>query len=254
MIHRITGTLIFLFVLTATVFAQKKELQSITENELKAHLQFIASDYMQGRDFGTTIPGLEITADYLKNQCIEMGLKPGLKNFEQPFTMTSVKTQSGSTFIKLKNIAGEEIFKSTEIYTFPGSVENDTINAKIVFAGYGFVNETTGYNDYEGLDLKDKIVMIMTRNLEIASDTTKKGENTNLEMAKLGRIIISGAKAIVFVSDPLNRDKSWFEMVKDYASEGTNFLEGSDVMEIPGNIILATSEIADAILKETGKS
>ncbi len=254
MIHRFTGTLIFLFVLTATVFAQKKELQSITENELKAHLQFIASDYMQGRDFGTKIPGLEITADYLKNQCIEMGLKPGFKNFEQPFTMNSVKTQSGSTFIKLKNIAGKEIFKSTEIYTFPGSVENDTINAKIVFAGYGFVNETTGYNDYGGLDMKDKIVMIMTRNREIASDATNKDENTTLEMAKLGRIIISGAKAIVLVSDPLNPDRSWFEMVKDYASQGTYFLEGSDAMEIPGNIILATSEIADAILKETGKS
>ena len=58
-------TLLFLFILTAG-FAQKEELKSITENELKAHLEFIAGDNMQGRDFGTKIPGLEITADYLK--------------------------------------------------------------------------------------------------------------------------------------------------------------------------------------------
>jgi len=250
---KIACTLLLQIVFT-TIFAQKKELQSITEHELKAHLEFIASDYMQGRDFGTKIPGLEITADYLKNQCVEMGLKPGFKNFEQPFTMKSVQIQPENTFIKLKDNNDDEVFKSADIYTFPGSVKNDTINAKVVFAGYGFVNEKTGYNDYEGIDLKDKIVVIMTRNRDIAIDSTKNEENTNLEMAKLGRIILSGAKAIVFVSDPLNPDKHWFEMVKDYASEGTYFLDGGEPMEIPGNIILANSEIADAMLKETGKS
>lgn len=249
---KITCTLL-LQILFISVFAQKKELQSITEHELKAHLEFIASDLMQGRDFGTKIPGLEITADYLKNQCIEMNLKPGLQNFEQPFRMISVKTQKEGTFIKLKNKADEQIFISTEIYAFPGSDKNDTINAKVVFAGYGFADDKTGYNDLDGLDLKDKIIMLMTRNKDIASHTDLK-ESPNLEMAKLTRIIMSGAKAIIFVSDPLNPDKTWFEMVKEYTSEGTNFLEGGETMEIPDNLILAENELADAILKETGKT
>lgn len=250
---KIAFTLALQMVLT-TVFAQKKEIQSISEHELKAHLEFIASDFMQGRDFGTKIPGLEITADYIKNQCVEMGLKPGLKNYEQFLNMISVKNQNETTFIKLRNNKGEEIFNSSGIYTLPGSVKNDTINAKVVFAGYGFVDDKTGYNDYEGLELKDKIVMIMTRNKDIAAQATNMEENTNLEMAKLGRIIISGAKAIIFVSDPLNNDRNWFDMVKEYASEGTNFLEGGETMEIPGNIILSDVEIANEILKETGKT
>ena len=250
---RITCTLLIQILFTS-VFAQKKELQSITQYELKAHLEFIASDLMQGRDFGTNIPGLEITADYLKNQCVEMNLTPGLKNYEQTFSMISVKTQTEGTFIKLSNNKGDEIFKSSGIYILPGSVKNDTIKAKVVFAGYGFTDEKTGYNDYEGLDLKDKIVLIMTRNKDLASQTTDLEENTNMEMAKLGRIILSGAKAIILVSDPLNTDGSWFEMVKEYTSEGTNFLEGGETMEIPGNIILSDSEIADEILKETGKT
>jgi len=50
------------------VSAQKKALESITENELKAHVEFIASDQMQGRSFSTPIPGLDITADYLRTQ------------------------------------------------------------------------------------------------------------------------------------------------------------------------------------------
>ena len=250
---KITGTLLFLFVF-ATIFAQKKELQSITENELKAHLEFIAGDSMQGRDFGTKIPGLQITADYLKKHCLEMGLKPGAENFTQPVKMISVQTQPENTFIKLKNNDGEEMYKSADIFTFPGSVNNDTINAKIVFAGYGWVNKEKSYNDFEGIELKDKVVMLMTRNIEIAADTTKKEDNTNLEMSKLIRIMMSGAKAIIFIPDPMNRDNSWFDMVKDYASQGTYFLEGGKPTEIPGSIILANSETADAILKETGRS
>ncbi|HSH19979.1 MAG TPA: hypothetical protein VLA03_05980, partial [Draconibacterium sp.] len=84
--------------------------------------------------------------------------------------------------------------KSNEIQPFPGSQENDTIDAEIVFAGYGFQNKETSYNDYEGLELKDKIVLIMTRNREIAIDTANIDYNTNLEMAKMARIFMSGAK------------------------------------------------------------
>jgi len=250
---KITITLLFLFVL-ATGYAQKEELKSITENELKAHLEFIASDNMQGRDFGTKIPGLEITAEYLKSQCLKMGLKPGGTNFTQPVKMISIKTDSVNTFIKLKNQEGNEEFKSNDIITFPGSSKNDTIEAAIVFAGYGYQNKETANNDYEGLDLKDKAVMIMTRNRELALDTLKKDDNTNLEMTKLAHIFMSGAKTVIYIADPLNPDKSWFEMVKDYASVGTYQLNDTDKPDIPGNIILASTEIANAILKESGKT
>ena len=250
---KITLTLLFLFILT-TAFAKKKELKSITENELKAHLEFIAGDYMQGRDFGTKIPGLKITAEYLKSQCLKMGLKPGGENFSQSVKMVSIKTDSLNTFIKLIKPDSEEEFKSKNIIAFPGSVKNDTIKAAIVFAGYGYQNKETAYNDFEGLDLKDKAVMIMTRNRKLAIDTLNGDDNSNLEIAKFAHIFMSGAKAAILIADPLNRDNSWFEMVKDYASQGTYFLEGGKSMEIPGNIILANSETADAILMESGKS
>jgi hypothetical protein len=244
------------FVLTVTIsFSQKKELKSITENELKAHLEFIASDYMQGRDFGTQIPGLEITAEYLKSQCLQMGLKPGGVNFTQPVNMQSIQSEKENTFIKLKNLNGETKFKSNEIYTFPGSLKNDTINAKIVFAGYGYQNNETGYDDYNGLELKDKAVVIMTRNPEMAGENKDDEDITKMEMGKLAHIFMSGASAIILVPDPLNTNNDWFEMVKDYASQGTWQTEGSIKEEMPGsNIILASIETADEILQESGKN
>ena len=249
----ITGTFLFLF-LFSTVFAQKKELKSITGFELKAHLEFISSDNMQGRDFGTPIPGLQITADYLKSQSLKMGLKPGLPNFTQTVKMVSVRIEKENTFLKLKNGDGEVVYKSNDILTFPGSVTNDTIDARIVFAGYGYQNDEIGYNDFEDLDLTGKMVMLMTRNRQLAMDTAKTDDNSRMEMAKLGRIFLSGAKGIIFVPDPINPDKSWFEMVKDYASQGKYQLNESEEFEMPGNIILVNNEIANAILKESGKT
>ena len=164
---KITISLLFLFVFFAA-FSQKKELQSITENELKAHLEFIASDYMQGRDFGTNIPGLEITAEYLKSQCLKMGLKPGGTDYAQTVKMISIKNDTANSFIKLKNTNEIEEYRSKDIITFPGTSKNDTIIAPVVFAGYGYISKEGEYSDFEGLELKDKIVMIMTRNIEIA--------------------------------------------------------------------------------------
>ncbi len=242
----------FLLILFfTTVSSQKKELRSISENDLKAHLEFISSDYMQGRDFGTAIPGLEITAAYLKSQCMRMGLKPGLENFTQTFNMIAIKNDSQNTFIGLKNQQGEMEYKSNDIAPFPGSVKKELIDAPVVFAGYGFQNKE--YNDLEGLDLKDKIVMIMTRNIEISSDTSKHEDNTKLEMMKMANIYLAGAKAIILVSDPLNADKNWFEMVKDYISEGTYLLDTANIMKFPA-IILVQTETANAILKESGKT
>lgn len=250
---KITGTFLFLFVLT-TVFAQKKELQSITQNELKAHLEFIAGDNMQGRDFGTPIPGLQITADYLKAQCLEMGLIPGGNNYSQPVKMISVQTVKESTFIALKNNNGEEVFRSDQIFAFPGSVNNDTIRGNIVFAGYGYQKDKNGYNDFEEIDVQDKVVMLMTRNSEIAIDTAQNEDYTKMEMMKLGRIFLSGARAVIFIPDPLNTENKWFDMVEEYAEMGTYQLEGQEREEFPANIILANAEIADAILMESGKT
>jgi hypothetical protein len=249
-------TIISLFLLAgfSTGFAQKKELQTITENELKAHLEFIASDNMQGRAFGTPIPGLQITADYLKAQCLKMGLKPGFNNFSQPVKMISVQNEKENTFIALKNSDGKEVFRSHEIMAFPGSVNNDTIRANIVFAGYGYQKDQNGYNDLEKIDVKDKVVMIMTRNAEIARDTAQTEDHTKMEMMKLGRIFLSGARAVIFISDPLNTENKWFDMVEEYAASGTYKLEGQEREEFPVNIILANAEIADAILKESGKT
>ena len=99
--------------------------------------------------------------------------------------MVSVKPDVENTFIKLTDKNGSEVYKNKGIFTFGGGAKNDTVVGDVVFCGYGWYNDDTKYNDAEGMDIKDKIILIMTRNLETALDTSNKESDTNLEMRKI---------------------------------------------------------------------
>ena len=242
-----------LLLLAFSVFAQNKATKSITPGELRAHLEFIASDYMQGRDFGTPIPGLEITADYLKAECTKMGLKPGAENYMQKVELISLKSDPENTFIKLKDQSGIT-YESNDIFSFLADERNDTIEGEILFVGYGWYDEETKYNDYERFDVKDKIVVAMSRNREAALDTASKTHNINIEMRKIQRSVFGGAKALILVSDPLNTDNRWFSTLKAYMAGGMYRMKGRAGMQMPGNVVFVNSQIVNEILKESGKT
>lgn len=248
------GTLAIL--LTAfSLFSQKKELATITDNELKAHLEFLASDQMQGRDFGTPVPGLEIAAAYLKSQCLDMGLAPAAPGFSQPVKISQIKADPANTALRLKNVSDEVVFSNSDIVRLPEMAKNDTISGEIVFAGYGFKNKGKGYNDLESLVIRDKIVLIMTSTPFIKSDSTIDLSLENqVEGAKLASLLTGGAKAVIFIPDPLNPDNKWFDMIKEFVADGRYLIDGEIDMQIPGNILFTNVETADAILKETGRT
>ena len=247
-------TLLFLLVVL-TVFAQKKAIESITENELRTHLEFIASDLMQGRDFDTEIPGLEISANYLKSQITQMGLDPGDNNYFQEFKMISVKADPKNTFIELQNKSGNTVYENDSIFAYVGTDENEILEGELVFAGYGWTDSVKGYDDVESLDIKNKLVLIMTRNYELAKDTTQEfGIDIYLESSKIELLLTKGAKGILMVQDPINPDHETMGWIKDNLSKGICMLEGEKRPAMPGKVITITSSIADNLLKSKGKT
>ena len=119
-------SLLFLLIYFNTV-AQQNALESINENDLKAHLEFIASDYMQGRDFGTQIPGLEITADYLKTQLIKTGLNTVNESYFQKVEMVRVKSDTNNVSIVINRNDGSELFHSDGLIDGLNTSENETL-------------------------------------------------------------------------------------------------------------------------------
>ena len=234
-------------------FAQKKELQTITENDLRAHLEFVASDNLQGRDFFTDVPGLEITADYLKAQCEKMGLKPGVEGYFQKFEMEAVTPDPDRTVLSLKDGNGNITYETKDIFSLGGPAKSETISGDVVFAGYGWYNEDTKYNDTKDLDLKGKIVLVMTRTLEQTKDGSEPDMDT--EMKKMSRALMGGAKALVLVNDPMNPNTEYIESIRKYATGGSLQLKGAKSgLVIPIRLIFGTEELGNKILESSGET
>ncbi|MCK3683867.1 M20/M25/M40 family metallo-hydrolase [Maribellus sp. YY47] len=249
--------LTFLCLSVSTVlFAQKKEMETITENDLRAHLEFIASDDMLGRDFNTVVSGVDLAADYLRAQCRLMGLKPGVDDYFQNIDMEMTKPDLANTFFQIKTSEGEVLETFTDdFFALMGPPNGDTIESEVVFAGYGWYNDKTKYNDTEGIDVKGKIVLVMSRNIELCADTASKNLDFNTEMQKMNKMLLGGAKALILVPDPLNPDPKEFEEVKKYATGGTITLKGVQRRQVlPMNLIFGTARLAGELLKPSGKT
>ncbi len=248
-----TSLILFLLSLAMLVMAQKSEMKTITENDLKAHLEFVASDYLQGRDFNSKVPGLEITANYLKAQCAKMGLKPCVDGYFKKVEMVSVIPDLQNTFCKLLYKNGGVIYSDNAIFSIGGSAQSDTISGDIVFAGYGWYNAETKYNDTEGLDLKGKVVLLMTRNLELAKDSAK--IDFSIEMKKMQKAMMGGAKAIILVPDPTSPNSDILDELKEYANGGMFQLKSAKARPfVPIKLIFGTEQLANEMLKESGKT
>ena len=217
-----------LLTVSFSLSSQNKAIKSITEAELKAHLEYVASDLMQGRDFGTPTPGLELTAGYLKAQCAEMGLKPAYDNYFQKFNLIEIKALPEKNSIRVKDEQGNVITESKEIYSPIGITENIKFESNVVFAGYGWSDSKKGYNDLEGIDLKEKTVLIMTRNPDKVKDLENKKSDNMSEFMKISSLFSAGAKSILIVNDPMNPDKKGIERFVRSSGRATYTAKGEN--------------------------
>ena len=157
---KIISLAIALLALQLATIAQEDNAQkfaaTITTGDLKKHLTIIAGDEMEGRETGTE--GQRRAAEYIETQFKAMGLKPAdsLKGYQQFFPLY----QDSLVKSELK-VNGKTAEFGKDYYSQSTLIENGGFKTKkIVFAGYG-IDDTT-YSDYEGLNVKNKIVVIFS--------------------------------------------------------------------------------------------
>lgn len=127
------------------------------------HVQTLASDEFEGRAPGTR--GGRMTIDYLVRAFSEMGLEPGYgDSYLQPVPMIELTNAERSDIAV--ELDGERmslsypeqmVINSRRLGTEPHVVEN----SEIVFVGYGIVAPEYDWNDYAGLDVEGKTVVIL---------------------------------------------------------------------------------------------
>lgn len=186
---------------------------TISADNLKKDLTYIASDELEGRDTGSE--GQRKAADYIAKRFADLGLQPlasdgkGGKGYFQFFNL--YRKGWKDAYIKIGN-KKKEFFKDYYPNGLTSIPQEESL--KVIFAGYGI--ESEAYNDYKDIDVKGKAVVILDG--EPKSPTgkyyiTKDGEKSDWEdkmgfQKKMNIALGKGAKMFFVVTDS---DESQFK-------------------------------------------
>lgn len=163
---RVARLLIGVFVITScsddNKFTENDGLSSFSVSGLEKHIRVLASDEFLGRKPFTE--GERKTLQYLETQFKEIGLEPGNgDSYLQEVPMVEITPRADS--VMRVSAGGKSItLRGFHDYVINSERTEASINWKevpMVFAGFGIVAPEYNWNDYEGLDVKDKIVIVL---------------------------------------------------------------------------------------------
>jgi hypothetical protein len=196
---------IILPLLSTMAIAQKPEdlikfSNVITKEGLKAKLSIIASAEMEGRE--TASPGQKRAAAYIESEFKRMGLQPGNgSSYQQLYPVFQDELTEKKLVVNGSSFEWDKDF-SFSLQTI--SSGNFTYN-NFVFAGYGIVDAEKNVNDYAGLDVQGKLVVVM-EGTEAGVPAMGPGGNRAFNanpaspMAKMRNAVAKGAAGLLIIS------------------------------------------------------
>jgi Zn-dependent M28 family amino/carboxypeptidase len=137
--------------------------QLVSGDRIKAHVRFLSNDLLEGRGVGTRGGGL--AEEYIAAQLAAVGAKPGGENrtFFQKVPMVGVQTLPESELAAVRD-AGAIPFQWQDEFVGTTHQQKTDLDfeAEAVFVGHGIVSEQEKWNDYKGVDVKGKLVVVFT--------------------------------------------------------------------------------------------
>jgi len=188
-------------LLCAVVVAAAAAAQTAPQfsaERFKAHVAFLADDLLEGREAGTR--GHEIAARYVASQLALLGAKPGgdQATYFKKVDLLESSLASAPTLV-VTTPAGPKSFKQAVTAMFRGPLGGGAAQARgpLVFVGYGMTDRTMGYDDYEGLDVRGKIAVVLQGSPK--GMDSEIGAHLQSEQARFAAD--HGAAAVLFVQD-----------------------------------------------------
>lgn len=134
----------------------------IEENALRAHIRFLADDLLEGRGPGSR--GGQLATRYIAAQFEALGLEPASaeRTWFQQVQMFGTRTDPSSA-LTVKSSGGDAEFRFGDDFVGGTDLEQAEIpvSGDIVFAGYGISAPELKWDDYKGMDVTGRIVMLM---------------------------------------------------------------------------------------------
>ena len=131
---------------------------------LRANMRFLSDDLLEGRGTGTR--GQELAAKYVAAQFESLGLEPaGVKGtYFQMVPFLEIQVDPKASQLSIMKDGKRTELRWAQDFVCRGSEfgTNETVEAPVVFVGYGVVNHGRNYDDYSGTDVKGKIVATLS--------------------------------------------------------------------------------------------
>jgi len=144
---------------------------AISLDRIREDIKYLSSDQLQGRGIGTR--GEELAVDHIATQFEKAGLKPaGAKGtFYQAVPLVTVTTGPKARLSFTKGKEEIDLRIGDEFTGVAKTQQNEDFHADAIFVGHGITAPEFGWDDYAGVDVKDKVVVVFTN--EPPSDDVK---------------------------------------------------------------------------------
>jgi len=235
-------------------YSQEKALKAITREASETHMKYLSSDNLEGRRTGST--GNNEAAEYIQAAALKAGVKPlpGQSDLLYPLDYLRITPVPGSSSIIIRDTTGN-IIHSSEVMALMPPNDDVSLSGEVVFGGYGYTNSEEKYNDFAGISVNDRIVIVMTRVPELSGTgmpAPGSGISEMTEARKLPMVMLQKARAVFFVADPaLGSDIS-----SDMFSMGSSYqlvpLFRKQMFNFNLNAYAISTETADMLLKSSG--
>ncbi|HKQ73928.1 MAG TPA: M28 family peptidase [Blastocatellia bacterium] len=178
-----------------TIAAQFGNVEAITAAQMKAWLNVIASDEMEGRE--TPSRGLDMAAKFIADHLAKWGIRPGGSNgtYFQKFALTSRRVLPEQTVASFK---GKDFKLGVDFIADPGP---GRASGRIVYVGHGIIIRGKDIDSYRGINVKDKILLAVEgfpRGVSYASDISGKKEGEDYHTPET-YARANGAKGVIYI-------------------------------------------------------
>ncbi len=209
-----------------------------------ALVRTLADPSYEGRGVGT--PGLDSAQALLARQMKVLGLRPGGDDgYAQPFEVTTGVSVGEPCAIEIDALR----WHVGDSFQPIGFSTNGTLRAPVVFAGYGITAPGYDYDDYAGLDVRDKIVLVLTQEPGEMDSTSRFDGSVNTPHAELRTKAITarehGALAMLVVNGPKEHPG---EPLRKPRVDGAGYMTAGLLAGF------VSQALADSILRPSGHS
>lgn len=255
------------------------------ENDYSALLPFLSSDRMEGRETGTR--GAVLASDFIAVMMQNNALEPfgdapsvnnrsaiGRKSYFQNFRMIRYEVEKADLALINGKSGREQTIQFTDgrDYRCRPVTSDNSAEASVVFAGYGISIPSKGYDDYKGLDVNGKIVVVLKGfpgHQDTLSEAWKKlgstlKEKEDLTDDKIAAAVSRGAIGVIYINNYIDiyhhvpaSSVNIKSNINQYETteplyDGGNYILENDTASERTPCFVADSYVSNMIFQDTG--